>query len=66
MIILTDINFIQNQFDYMRKRNPKGEITLSFNLTKEQAKYFEDQGYLVKYRKTGFHKGVYDLTSKGD
>lgn len=66
MIILTDINFIQNQFEYMRKRNPKGEITLSFDLTKEQAKYFEDQGYLVKYRKTGFRKGVYDLTSKGD
>jgi hypothetical protein len=50
----------------MRKRNPKGEITLSFDLTKEQAKYFEDQGYLVKYRKTGFRKGVYDLTLKGE
>lgn len=63
---MADINFIQNQFEYLRKRNPKGEITLSFDLTKEQAKYFEERGYLVKYRKTGFRKGTYDLTSKGE
>ena len=63
---MVNINSIQNQFNYMRKRNPKGDITLSFVLTKEQAKYFEDQGYLVKYRKTGFRKGVYDLTLKGE
>ena len=61
-----DIKFIENQFAYLRKRHSKGDISLNFELTKEQVEYFKSQGYEVICHKEGFFKkNTYDVIQKG-
>ena len=50
-----NIDSVDKQFSYMRRRNPKGELTLEFhNMNEAEAEILRGRGYKVIKKKKGF------------
>lgn len=61
-----NITTIENQFAFMRKQGTSGPITLSFDLTDDEAFYLKEHGYEVSHRKGGiFKSALCEVTQRG-
>lgn len=59
---MVNIEIIDNQFRYWRKRGFEGDIALAFDLSKEEIKCLQELGYEISYEKGRlFKKGTYKV-----